>query len=380
MANQNLKTFLDDLDGFLKRFVKQGADDGRVDANTEDEVHNDTELDIPRDENLEEYETGSYEEEQSDTLDEFYHGHAGDAPENTDKSLDDDAYRRTEDSPEVHESGEGDVPTKRKPKELQDTESPAKVSSAKLAEYIDYLSDKIINVLSEKKAAVVGGEISQEELAEAESLVKQAYADANLALEYLDTFERLVKAAEEVAEEAAEKEEEKPETEETPEEEVVGVEKKKKAPEDVDVSGDAEDLQQLLESMYTDTGEGAEGAGELDLSIADTGEGEEETPHAEETPPAEEEAPSPETKPEEEVKQASVIAALFSQALDDLGVSTYELRNARGINKQAAAELANAVEQFRRTNPRKIKVGRSAKLARLYCQFTDYIKEITNRR
>jgi hypothetical protein len=376
MANQNLKTFLDDLDGFLKRFVKQGADDGRVDANTEDEVHNDTELDIPRDENLEEYETGSYEEEQSATLDEFYHGHAGDAPENTDKSLDDDTYRRTEGSPEVHESGEGDVPTKRKPKELQDTESPAKVSSAKLAEYIDYLSDKIINVLSEKKAAVVGGEISYEELAEAERLVKQAYADANLALEYLDNFERLVKAAEEAVEET----QEAPETEETPEEEPVGVEKKEKTPEDVDVSGDTEDLQQLLESLYTDTGEGTEGTGELDLSIADTGE--EETPGAEETPPpSEEETPVSETKPEEEeVKQASVIAALFSQALDDLGVSTYELRNARGIDKQAAAELADAVEQFRRTNPKKIKVGKSAKLARLYCQFTDYIKEITNRR
>lgn len=368
--NTSIKAFLDSLDGFLKQMSKEAADSSLTDTSAEEELHSDTELDIPRDENVDSYDTGSYHDETEGTLDEYYHGHAGDAEENKDRDLDEDRYHLTDESPGVEEAGEGEVPGKRKPKELQDTESPVKVSSARLASMLDHLSDRVLELFREKRAAyIVPTTPARQEIREVAGIIKDAYTRSQLVLQAMDRVEQILPVLVKVAQEVAEEER----REEPPEPEPAAEEKKpvRKEPEDVAVGGSDEDLEELLRSLEEESPAG----GEEEMAQ------ETETPEAEEEretpPPLHPAREEPAAGTPEEVKQAAVVASLFSQAMDYLGITPADLKKkARNISKEAAARLADTVSQFRRLNPQKVNVHKSEKYARLFRQFTDYIREI----
>jgi hypothetical protein len=392
MHQQNLRTFIDSLDNFLVQLQKQAAsEDVTTGHNTEDSLVNDTELDIPRDENVTEPKTYEDHEEDEEYLDEYSPGHSSNMPENKDSnSL---PHRQTELSPDLEEGGEGEIPSKDVAKDLGETETDItteKQSNYKLASSIKELCYELESFIKsgEKVGFVARVPTKQEKYAAAQT-VKDAYEEAIYVLDFLFNYKPLFEkisqdyltqfssSIEKLAEgeDAAGTEEEF--TIPVVEEDNAGAEDltnnkenpEETGPSDIGVSteeGNEGDLTELLNGL-------SQQSGELGLPL-----GEEEIP--EEEPPPEESEKTEKEKPEESSleKESAVIAQLFSEALDYLGLQPADLLKARKLSKQASANLYKAVSQYRlaKKSDRQYKLGRSKKYAKLFNQLTDYIRDI----
>lgn len=448
--SQNIRTFIDSLDNFIKQMQKEAADEYNVGASSEDTLVEDTEVDIPRDENVTEYDYN--DEEIEDKLDEDYHGHAGSSEPNEDS--DELPHRRTDESPDVEEAGEGEIPKKRKAKDLGETSTDitTKESNYKLAQAIKSLCSDIQSLIKYGEVGFVSKEFSQNEKAAASAIAKEAYDDANLALNYLSEIQKkLVKISQEAEEKIEEKvlEEEKKrknrknkaKQRQVPEDQLAvdmseyanlkeGADEEAADNKDLDVAGSTSDLLNLLDDLARtakdtnetsdvdedetgtthDEGLNREESTLEDLANMDLGqEGSLETENVDEEeldknkkkrnsdledvtdenvediqpppePPDTEELSSTVEKSSQLMKQAKVVAQLFSEALDYLGITPHELKVKSRLNKYAAAKLANAVSWYRlNSGNRSTKLGRSTKYAKLFRQLTDYIREIMGR-
>jgi hypothetical protein len=369
---QNIKTFIDSLDNFLQQLQKEAAsEDVTTGANATDEVLDDTELSIPKDENVTDYDTGSHHEEvESELNKDNYYGHSGDIGENTDSGgL---PHKQTDLSPGLEEANEGEIPSKRKAKDLGETETDitTKESHFKLASAIKNLCNEISQYFEKDgEVGLVMRKFSAKEKQAAAEVVKDAYAEALYVIDFLNSYrENLIKVAQETPndenEEKEEKEEKKPSEGASPSKDTGSDETStlldvdNNNPENVDVEGQENDLISLLRDLNAETGS------EGDVNAA---------------PNEEAMAPLPTPQEEDLQKQSAVIAQLFSEALDYLGVNPNDLSKSKKLSKQAAAELSKAVSNYRLKTKgvhNQLKLGRSAKYAKLFNQLTDYIREI----
>jgi hypothetical protein len=361
---QNIKTFIDSLDNFLHQLQKEAAsEDVTTGANATDEVLEDTELNIPKDENVTDYDTGSHHEEvESELNKDNYYGHSGDIEENTDSG--DLPHKQTDLSPGLEEANEGEIPSKHKAKDLGETETDitTKESHFKLANAIKNLCDDISQYFEKDgEVGLVMRKFDAKEKKAAAEVIKDAYAEALYVIDFLNSYRNnLIKVAQETPQ-PEEKEEEKKSDKNT---ESVGIDNEASPNEnpDINVEGQENDLMSLLNDLNAETSSTEGGTG-----VA---------PDEESVEPL---LPPQEGSEEDLQKQSAVVAQLFSEALDYLGVNPKDLTGSKKLSKQAAAELSNAVSNYRlkaKGMHNRLKLGRSAKYAKLFNQLTDYIREI----